>query len=58
MSIAHKYDLEIYTLEQAQQEDLQQLLDVCAQNIGTVNEDQITKAFKLCYLSHNGVTRV
>lgn len=57
MSIVQKYDLEAYTLEQAQQEDVQQLLDVCAQNIGAVNEDQITKAFKLCYLSHNGVTR-
>lgn len=46
-----------FVLEQTQQEDLEQLLEVCRQYIGEVNEEGITKAFKLCFLSHGGMLR-
>lgn len=57
MSTIHKYEIDSFKLEQAQREDLEQLLHVCRTNIGTLDEKQIIKAFTLCYLSHNGVTR-
>ena len=57
MSTINKYEIDSYRLEQAQLEDLEQLLNVCRINIGSLDEKQIIKAFTLCYLSHNGVTR-
>ena len=44
-------------LKKAQKQDLNQLLDECREFIGDVDEKQIEKAFKLCYLSHDGMTR-
>lgn len=52
-----KYDLEGYQLKKAQSDDLKQLLEVCHEHIESVNDDAITKAFKLCYLSHEDMTR-
>lgn len=52
-----KYNLDSYTLEKAQSEDLKQLLKVCRENMDTVDEQIVTRAFKLCYLSHHGLTR-
>lgn len=52
-----KYDLEGYKLKKAQREDLKLLLDVCREHIDEVDEEAITAAFKLCYLSHEDMTR-
>ena len=57
MSTIEKYDLEGYQLEKAQAEDLKQLLKICRQNMDELDEELVTKAFKLCYLSHLGITR-
>lgn len=56
-SILEKYNLDEYELEQAQSEDLKQLLRICSEHMDTMDEEAITKAFKLCYLSHQGLTR-
>lgn len=52
-----KYNLEDYQLEKAQSQDLMHLLEVCHQNMDKVDDEQVTRAFKLCYLSHNGLKR-
>jgi len=52
-----KYDLEGYTLDNVQADDLQNLIEVCREHIQDLNEEAITKAFKLCYLSHKETTR-
>lgn len=52
-----KYDLEGYTLEKVQNEDLKQLIEVCREHIEHVDADAISKAFKLCYMSHEGMKR-
>ena len=44
-------------LEEPQQIELNQLLEVCEANIGGVDRELITEAFKLCYRSHYGVKR-
>lgn len=56
-SIEKKYDLEGYTLKKAQREDLKLLLEVCREHIEEVDDDAITAAFKLCYLSHEDMKR-
>lgn len=56
-SILEKYNLDEYELEQAQSEDLKQLLRICSEHMDIMDEEAITKAFKLCYLSHQGLTR-
>jgi GTP pyrophosphokinase/guanosine-3',5'-bis(diphosphate) 3'-pyrophosphohydrolase len=52
-----KYDLEGYKFKKAQAEDLKQLLTVCHEHIDRVDDDAITSAFKLCYLSHEDMKR-
>ncbi len=52
-----KYNLEEYELETAQKQDLKQLLKVCLENMDNVDEVSITNAFKLCYMSHQGIKR-
>lgn len=47
-----KYNLDEYVLETTQQQDLDQLLDVCTLNMEKVDVELVTRAFKLCYLSH------
>jgi len=46
------YELDEFELETAQAEDLKQLLEVCRRGMDEVDEKLVTKAFKLCYLSH------
>ncbi len=55
--IIEKYNLDGYKLEKAQRQDLRQLLKICRDNMDTVDEALVTKAFKLCYLSHKGLKR-
>lgn len=50
-------NLSDYKLKKAQREDLKQLIEVCKEHIDKVDEDMITQAFKLCYMSHEGMTR-
>lgn len=52
-----KYNLEDYVPAPAQQEDLRQLLNICHEHIESVNDEAITRAFKLCFLSHEGMAR-
>ncbi len=52
-----KYELKDYRLAESQQLDLDNLLEVCRNNLQSVDEERISKAFKLCYLSHEGVMR-
>src|SRR5690554_6319236 len=52
-----KYDPVDYQLKKAQKEDLKQLLKVCRDNMEIVDEEAISTAFKLCYLSHENMTR-
>ena len=47
-----KYNLESYKLRKPQKEDLSQLLKACQKNLSEQDKERITKAFKLCYLSH------
>ncbi len=47
-----KYNLDGYELETTQQQDLDQLLEVCKANMDSVDEQLIIRAFKLCYMSH------
>lgn len=53
----YKYDLENYRLDQPLRQELDQLLKVCQDHLEEVDTDMITRAFKLCYLSHEGITR-
>lgn len=52
-----KKDLDGFQLEETQQQDLDQLLVVCREHIGQVDEKALIRAFKLCYVSHEGMTR-
>ncbi|MCH2451398.1 MAG: bifunctional (p)ppGpp synthetase/guanosine-3',5'-bis(diphosphate) 3'-pyrophosphohydrolase [Gracilimonas sp.] len=52
-----KYDLKGYKLKKPQKEDLKLLLEVCREYINDVDEEAITNAFKLCYLSHEDMKR-
>lgn len=53
----YNIDLKKYTLDPPQQQDLDQLLKVCRQNLDKVDEDMVSRAFKLCYVSHKGIER-
>jgi GTP diphosphokinase / guanosine-3',5'-bis(diphosphate) 3'-diphosphatase len=48
---------EAFELNQVQQDNLKELLELCHDNLQEVDEDLISSAFKLCYLSHSGITR-
>ncbi len=50
-------NLSDYKLKKAQREDLKQLIEVCKEHIDEVDEEMISRAFKLCYMSHEGMTR-
>lgn len=47
-----------YEPEAPQQRALDNLLNLCEQNMESVDKDLIERAFKLTFLSHDGVTRV
>lgn len=50
-------DFSTFDLDAAQQQDLDQLLQVCRENLESVDEEMVSRAFKLCYLSHQDVER-
>ena len=50
-------DLGNIQLKAPQRRDLEQLLKVCHQNLETVDDDLVKRAFILCYVSHEGVKR-
>ncbi|MEL7833840.1 bifunctional (p)ppGpp synthetase/guanosine-3',5'-bis(diphosphate) 3'-pyrophosphohydrolase [Fodinibius sp. Rm-B-1B1-1] len=54
-----KYDINLdeYVLDAPQQDDLDELLKVCRENLEEVDENLVSRAFKLCYLSHEGIER-
>jgi len=51
------HELDEFKLDPVQADDLKQLLDVCKSGMEEVDEALVTKAFKLCYLSHKNDTR-
>lgn len=53
----YNVDLDSYSLDEPQQKDLNQLLKVCREHLDEVDEDMVSRAFKLCYLSHKDVRR-
>jgi len=53
----YNIDLDKYTLAPPQQRDLEVLLKVCRENLDGVDENLVSRAFKLCYLSHKGIER-
>ncbi len=55
--ILRDIDLDSLKLKKVQREDLKQLLEVCNEHIDEVDEELVSKAFKLCFYSHEGMTR-
>ncbi len=51
------YKLDDDQLAENQQLDLDHLLEVCREHMESVDDEMISKAFKLCCLSHEGITR-
>jgi GTP diphosphokinase / guanosine-3',5'-bis(diphosphate) 3'-diphosphatase len=52
-----KQNLAEYSLPEPQAEELANLLRVCSEHIDNVDNDLISRAFKLSYLMHDGETR-
>lgn len=50
-------EIDKYQLETPQQQDLELLIRVCRENLDSLDESMVVRAFKLCYLSHEGITR-
>ncbi|MDX1671980.1 MAG: bifunctional (p)ppGpp synthetase/guanosine-3',5'-bis(diphosphate) 3'-pyrophosphohydrolase [Balneolaceae bacterium] len=50
-------DLQDLTLDSPLTDELSDLLEVCREYVDDVDEEMITRAFKLCYISHKGVKR-
>lgn len=50
-------DFSNFDLDAMQQQDLDELLTVCREHLQTVDEEMVSRAFKLCYISHKGVDR-
>ncbi|MEO1023051.1 MAG: bifunctional (p)ppGpp synthetase/guanosine-3',5'-bis(diphosphate) 3'-pyrophosphohydrolase [Bacteroidota bacterium] len=48
----HTYSLDPSELDQIQQDDLESLLSVCRAHIDHLDEELVSRAFVLCYLSH------
>lgn len=55
--VIKEIDLDAIMLKKSQKEDLKQLIEVCHEHIDEVDEELITRAFKLCFYSHEGMTR-
>ena len=53
----YNYNLKGLQLDAPEQEDLEQLLKVCHEHLDSVDDDLVSRAFKLCYKSHEGVKR-
>ena len=54
---SYNIDLDAYELAEPQQKDLNKLLDVCREHLEEVDERMVSRAFKLCFVSHEGVKR-
>lgn len=52
-----KYNIKDFQLDEVYQKELNQLVYLCRQNMDSFNEDLIEQAFKLSFLSHQGITR-
>ena len=50
-------DIKGYKLLKKQQDELDLLLKSCHEHMDTVDDDLVSRAFKLTYLSHEGATR-
>ncbi|HKJ45365.1 MAG TPA: bifunctional (p)ppGpp synthetase/guanosine-3',5'-bis(diphosphate) 3'-pyrophosphohydrolase [Balneolales bacterium] len=50
-------DLDQFKLEKPQQVELRNLIRLCKESLERCDEELVTRAFKLCFLSHQGVTR-
>ena len=57
VKVIERTGLSTYRLKKAQRDDLKQLVEVCKEHMDQVDEKKISRAFKLCYLSHEGMTR-
>ncbi len=57
VKVIERTGLSAYRLKKAQRDDLKQLVEVCKEHMDRVDEKKISRAFKLCYLSHEGMTR-
>ncbi|MEX0778809.1 MAG: bifunctional (p)ppGpp synthetase/guanosine-3',5'-bis(diphosphate) 3'-pyrophosphohydrolase [Balneolales bacterium] len=55
--IRTKFDLDAFTLGEKQQEECANLIKLCHVHLKQCNEDLITRAFKLTFISHQHVTR-
>lgn len=55
--ITYNFDVQELQLTAPVEEELKQLLKVCHDNLDTVDDELVSKAFKLCFLSHKGVKR-
>jgi GTP pyrophosphokinase/guanosine-3',5'-bis(diphosphate) 3'-pyrophosphohydrolase len=53
----YNIDLDAHTLAPPEQANLDQLLQVCRDHLEEVDEQMVSRAFKLCYLSHEGIER-
>ncbi len=54
---AYKHNLDEYRLGEVQQQYLDHLLELCRENMSTLDESLIERAFKLTFISHDGITR-
>ncbi|MTI88646.1 MAG: bifunctional (p)ppGpp synthetase/guanosine-3',5'-bis(diphosphate) 3'-pyrophosphohydrolase [Balneolaceae bacterium] len=52
-----KNNLDGYELDETRRQDLDQLIEVCRAHIDHIDEEALIRAFKLCYVSHEGMTR-
>lgn len=52
-----KYNLHEYHLEGPQKRALDGLLDLCSEHMERLDRDLIERAFKLTFISHDGITR-
>ena len=57
VAIAEKYNLDEMKLDSVQQAELDRLLKICHSNMEHCDDELVTKAFKLCFASHYGITR-
>lgn len=53
----NKINIEGIKLAEAQEHELAQLLKICHENLDFVNDDLVSRAFKLCFDSHKGIIR-
>lgn len=57
IKVTNNYNLDEYELAEVQQGDLAKLLELCRINMRDPDENLVERAFKLTFLSHDGITR-